>query len=644
MAIVKMSEFQLILLNEHVEPLLEKLQHYKNISFKDISSEETSFFKNKKSAYDFERNRFMREHLTDILNSIKKIEKKQKLKKKSKKQPVLSITFDELIQRCRHIDIEMLLDTYDKYYDASKKTVADFEYYRPWNDNVRMSSEEIVQLSKEKPIIGTVDKKNYDSFTKDLEKIGNTFYMTKSLPDHLNAVVILPGMDKRAQIDIILDKYHFEKRSSKSLQITDDMKELQYQLTQLIEKRKNIEERLGSIGNYREELQLYYEYLNNEMLRYETVEKFLVSETTTRIDGWIFTADKENFVQLLEEVTGDQFAVDIIETPIDSEDVPIKLKNNKLFRAFEGITNMYSLPRYNELDPTPLFTPFYAIFFGMMLGDIGYGLIMGLATILALKFGSFKESTANLIRFLMYLSVPTILIGWAYGSFFGGLIPVKGLLDINKDFMTVLIFSICFGIFHLFIGLAIKGYLFVKWKQPWYVLFDVIFWYLALGGAIILISQMFTPLLEPYSQIGKIILLIGMIGIVLTNGRDAKTPFGKLASGLYSLYGMTGYIGDVLSYSRLMALGLAGASIGFAFNLIVEMLSGFGVIGVIAGAIVFVGGHTFNLGISGLSSYVHSARLTYVEFFGKFYSGGGKRFHEFRSPNTYINIIQEEDK
>ncbi|MGY3748604.1 V-type ATP synthase subunit I [Vagococcus acidifermentans] len=640
MAIVKMSEFQLILLNEHVEPLLEKMQFYGNISFKDISGEATTFFQKEKSDYNFERNRFMREHLKDILASIKLIEKKQK---KRRKQPLLSISFSELVRRCQHIDIELLLDTYDKYYDVSKGMIEGYDSYRPWTENVRMRSADIVALSKEKAIIGTIESADGKKFAAELQKVGDTFFMTKPSSAQTHIVVILPGTRKRTQIDIILDKYHFQRRSSKSLQISDDIKELHDQLNQLIEKRKNIEETLGNIGNYREELQLYYEYLNNEMLRYETSEKFLKSADTTRIDGWIFTSETEKFIQLLEDITDNHFVVDITETPSDSEDVPIKLKNNRLVQAFEGITNMYSLPKYNEVDPTPLFTPFYAIFFGMMLGDVGYGLLMGLVTFLVLKFGTFKEGTANFIRFLMYLSVPTTLIGWAYGSFFGGVVPIKGILDINKDFMTVLVFSICFGLFHLFFGLAVKGYLFFKWKHPWYILFDVIFWYMALGGAIILVSQMFTPLLAPYTQVGWIILIVGMVGIVLTNGRDAKTPFGKLASGLYSLYGITGYIGDVLSYSRLMALGLAGASIGFAFNLIVEMLSGFGIIGMLAGAIVFVGGHAFNMGISGLSSYVHSARLTYVEFFDKFYTGGGKRFHEFRSPNTYINITREED-
>lgn len=643
MAIVKMSEFNLLVMNEHVDQLLKELQLYKNVTFKDLSQEADQFYGTYDNGYDFERNRFIQSRLQDVLNSVTEFEKKHRKKGKPlEKLNVMSLSFEELTERCQHIDIERLLDTYDKYYDVAKKVVDGFTLYRPW-DHQKMNREALLKLSKEKAIIGTVEQKHVKTLEKELQKIATVFFMHRPQNDEQELFVLIPQEGTSTQIEIILDKHHFQLRSASSLGIDGDVQVMKEQVTHLIEKHQNIEKRLSTIGNYREELQLYYEYLQNEELRYRTKLSFLNSEQVTQMAGWIFTEDIKRFNHLLEQTTHDTYFVEITDVPLEATDVPIKLKNNKLVRAFEGITNMYSLPRYNELDPTALFTPFYAIFFGMMLGDVGYGLLMGIGTFALIKLGNLKESTENFLQFLLFLSLPTIICGWIYGSFFGGLIPIKGLIDINKDFMFVLIFAICFGIFHLFVGLGIKAYLFIRMGKPLYALFDVGFWYLTLSGAIILISQMFTPLLAPYTTIGWVIMIIGMVGIVLTNGRDAKTIFGKFASGLYSLYGLSNYIGDVLSYSRLMALGLAGASIGVAFNMIVEMLSGFGVFGIIAGFIVFIIGHTFNLGISGLSAYVHSARLTYVEFFGKFYTGGGKRFEEFRSKNTYININQEDN-
>lgn len=643
MAIVKMSEFNLLLMNDHVDEVLQELQLYKNVSFKDLRQTGDKEFKAVHNTYDFERNRFIQERLKDVLNSVSEFEKKHRKKGKPlEKLNVISLSFEELNERCQHIEIEQLLNTYDKYYDVAKEVIEGYTFYRPW-DHQKMKGRILEELHQTKPIIGTIAQKDVKACANELKKIGEVFFMYRDQNEDQAIFVLLPLKEHRAEVEIVLDKYHFQFRSASSLGIKVDIEKVLEHLDQLIEKRTNIDKRLGTIGNYREELQLYYEYLQNEELRYRTKLSFLNSSDVTQIAGWIFTEDIEKFNQLLNSKTEGIYYLEIEEVPLDSTDVPIKLKNNKFVSAFEGITNMYSLPRYYEIDPTALFTPFYAIFFGMMLGDIGYGLIMGIVTFLLIQKNNLKATTENFLRFLMYLSVPTIFWGWVYGSFFGGLIPVKGLIDINQDFMLILIFAICFGIFHLFVGLGIKAYLYFRMGHPWLALFDVGFWYLTLAGAIILISQMFTDILSPYSQIGWIIMIVGMVGIILTNGREAKTLFGKFASGLYSLYGLSNYIGDVLSYSRLMALGLAGASIGVAFNMIVAMLSGFGFFGIIAGFIVFMIGHSFNLGISGLSAYVHSARLTYVEYFSKFYTGGGKRFEEFRSKNTYININQEDN-
>lgn len=644
MTIVKMSDFELLVLNEQVDQLLEAFQRYQNISFDDLKDKQDEVFHPYQSDYDFERNHFIQERLQSILQSVDVFEKKFSKKKKKallEKLNVKDITFSELNERCANIDIEGLLAKYDQYYDVARKVVEGYTCHHPWKKKA-MTESELLSLNQQKTMIGTVDKKVKKDVLRELKKCEDVFFLYREEGDKV-IFILVPSADCQSTVEIILDKYHFEKRSANSLRIEQVVSQMRQQLENMIEKQKTIDHRLLTIGHYREELQLYYEYLQNEELRYQTKHKFLTSGQVTKIAGWIFTRQTEEFTQLLTENLGDHYVLAVKSTPINSKEVPIKLENNALNRPFEGITNMYSLPRYNELDPTPLFTPFYAIFFGMMLGDVGYGLLMGILGGLTLAFVNLKESTANFVRFITYLSVPTVIWGWIYSSCFGGLVPIQGLIDINKDFMFVLVFAICFGILHLFIGLGIKAYMYIREGQWLYALFDVGFWYMTLIGAIILVSQMFTDLLVPYTTVGWWLLILGMIGILLTNGREAKTPIGKLASGFYSLYGLSNYIGDVLSYSRLMALGLAGASIGVAFNMITEMLAGFGAIGVVAGMIIFLIGHTFNLGISGLSAYVHSARLTYVEFFGKFYEGGGRKFIPFRSPNTYVNIKEEDE-
>lgn len=638
MAIVKMTEFQCYVLNEELHEVLCALQAFKNVTFKDISDQEDTPFLAAKTDYDFEKNQYQQDHIKQILASFEKYAKMQKRNKKnlSNNFGVMQLTYQELQQRAETIDIEFLLTNYDENYDAQHSTVEGFETYRPWN-NQRIDGDKLEELLNSKIIIGTVDKDKYVQFEKDLLESRLVFFMKKESGSEM--IYVIKGLDDdKERIDIAADKVDFNLRSAKSLHITQEVALMEASLENLIEKRQTMDARYGNIGHFLEELKIYYEYLRNEEYRYQMISRFLQSDHITVFSGFIETDRVDEFESLIESVTKGISHVSLTKAASDSREVPIKLNNNRIFRPFELITNMYSQPRYNELDPTPFLMPFYALFFGMMLADVGYGLLMGILTFTALKLINMKQSTKQMMTFLMILSVPTIIWGCVYGSFFGGLIPMRGLLDVQRDFNFVMVISLAFGVVHLFFGLALKGYLYLRDHKPWYVLFDVVFWYAALIGAIVLVSGMFTDVLKSYNSIAMILMIAGMAGIVLTNGREAKTIPGKFASGLYSLYGMTNYVGDIVSYTRLMALGLAGASIGMAFNLIVQMVSKMGIFGILGGALIFMIGHGFNMFISGLSAYVHSARLTYVEFFGKFYVGGGKPFIDFRAKPTYIEI------
>ncbi|MEL7597975.1 MAG: V-type ATPase 116kDa subunit family protein, partial [Clostridiaceae bacterium] len=191
---------------------------------------------------------------------------------------------------------------------------------------------------------------------------------------------------------------------------------------------------------------------------------------------------------------------------------------------------------------------------------------------------------------------------------------------------------IVFGVIHILVGLGMKAYVLIRDKKYIDAVFDVGLWYVSLAG----IFMMFSP---NFKGTGKVLMIIGFVGLVLTQGRDAKSIGGKIGGGIYGLYGITGYIGDIVSYSRLLALGLAGGFIANAFNLMINLIPGSGRI--IAGPIIFIGGHIFNLGINALGAYVHTSRLQYLEFFNKFYEGGGKKFTPFKSVNKFINITNK---
>jgi V/A-type H+-transporting ATPase subunit I len=263
---------------------------------------------------------------------------------------------------------------------------------------------------------------------------------------------------------------------------------------------------------------------------------------------------------------------------------------------------------------------------------------MLLGTFLVLKYFNLKEKTKAFIKFFYYLSFSVLIWGFLYGSIFGGIIPLKGVFEPATDYNTLLILSIIFGFIQIYYGLALKAYIAIRDKKYMDALFDVGFWYVALTGAIVYLLNMVLDLPEVTKTISFWAMIAGMVGIVATGGREAAGAVGKVGGGLYSLYGITGYVGDFVSYSRLMALGLAGGFIAGAVNMMAGMVADKGPIGFVAAIVIFIFGQTFNLGLSFLGAYVHSIRLIFVEFFSKFYEGGGKKFRDFRSKPKYINL------
>ena len=216
------------------------------------------------------------------------------------------------------------------------------------------------------------------------------------------------------------------------------------------------------------------------------------------------------------------------------------------------------------------------------------------------------------------------------------------------DPMRMLMFSMLVGIIQIFTGLALCGYQLLRQKRVKDAIYDVAFWYLLVGGLIfaLLSSDMFSQIAKMdklpaiFGTVGGVCAAIGAIGILLTGGRESKNPVKRLLKGAYALYNVTGYLGDILSYSRLLALGLATGVIAEVINSMAVMAGG-GVVGFIAFLIIFVFGHTVNIGINLLGAYVHTNRLQFVEFFGKFYSGDGRKFAPFADHTKYFKIREE---
>ncbi|MCL2498026.1 MAG: V-type ATP synthase subunit I, partial [Symbiobacteriaceae bacterium] len=311
-----------------------------------------------------------------------------------------------------------------------------------------------------------------------------------------------------------------------------------------------------------------------------------------------------------------------IRVPEDEEEPPILLQNHPLIEPFEGVISLFSLPKYREADPNLVMGISYWILFGMMLADAGYGLVLGVLTFGLLRIYSPPEGRKSLIWMLALCSISTTIWGVLFGGYFGEALFPPLMFSPMDNPINALILCYGLGFMHILTALTMKIMGMVKQGQALDAFFDVGMWIFVLVGAVLFA-------VPGLAFLAPVVFGFGIAGIILTHGRSNNGIIGKLMGGLGSLYGITGYLADILSYSRLFALGLTGGVIAMVFNIIGGLILEIPAVGIPVGVILLVTLHAVNLVLSTLSSYVHTGRLQFIEFFGKFYEGGGRAFKPF---------------
>ncbi len=413
---------------------------------------------------------------------------------------------------------------------------------------------------------------------------------------------------------------------------------------------EKLNQELSSLGKKLPDVQMAWDSTKLSIDRGHAEQNLLRTQETFVTEGWVPQRRKDEVEKALAEYT----CFYEFREPGPEEEFPVLLKNNKFVEPFEAITEMYALPNSRSMDPNPFMAPFFFVFFGMMLSDAGYGLVLAIAGLLGAKYLDMGVNGKKLLKMLGYCGISTVFWGALYGSWFGDAIPkitevffgnrvqVPMLLDPLTNPMPILIMAFVVGYIHILVGMGLKAYLMIRRGHAIDALFDVGFWYFVLIGLVIFAGGQMVLGNLMVASIGKWLAIAGAVGLVLTQGRDKKNPFMKVANGVLSLYDITSYFSDLLSYSRIMALGLATGVIAQVVNTM-GTLPGANIIGAIVFVLVFLLGHVLNLAINALGSYVHTSRLQYVEFFGKFFEGGGEAFRPLRPATKYVYVNNQEE-
>ncbi len=433
----------------------------------------------------------------------------------------------------------------------------------------------------------------------------------------------------------------------------DNIRAIDNRLAALEREEREHRERVASFADRRESLRRCADRSVQEIGREESKARLVDTQAAFYLDGWL-PADQ---LPRVEEALAPYPCAYETADPTQDEypEVPVKLKNNIFDRCMNVITEMYSLPAYDGIDPNPLMAPFFIFFFGFMMADMGYGILMIAASLVVLLKMKPREGTRNFMELVFWCGISTFLIGALTGGFFGDFIPqlltlinpdstfkMPALFTPLDDTVAIMVGSIAMGVIQIFTGMTVSAVRKIKDGNFIDALFSEFTWWIILAGvALLAVSAMG---IAPFpAAVGAAVTIAGFLMLAVGGTRKAR-GFGKVTSFIGLVYnGVTGYFSDSLSYIRLMALMLSGSVIASVFNTLGATVGTVPVIGIVLFIVISMVGNALNMALNLLGCYVHDLRLQCLEFFNRFYKEGGKPYRPLAIQTKYTDIIKEEN-
>jgi len=495
---------------------------------------------------------------------------------------------------------------------------------------------------------GQIRKRDLEEFVEEIRNHLADISIVKETPQYTFFIVIA-HKESSGEIRGVFSKYNVNIFNLEKFSGTpkEELSAIDNRINNLLRMKDRVLEEIGQKGEgLLNALYILYDNYQNDLIRYEHLSRATHTENMFLITGWIREKDSPVIKDTLERRFKDLYIV--MSPPGPDDNPPVALENNSFVHPFEVVTGIYGYPNSREFDPTPFLAPFFAVFFALCLTDAAYGIILAILSAYLYRNLIIERQRKKLLQLLFICGLFTIGVGAITGGWFGNvseafrflafLEPLRKrliLFDPLKDPITFLALSLALGFIQIIFGLFIKMILNIKRQHYREAIFDQLFWILFLLAIVITAGTLALESLRYLNKPAMYFTLIMAVALVATQGRHQKSIFLKITSGLGSLYSVISYLSDVLSYSRLLALGLATGVIATVVNELVKTFSGIPVLGAIIGIVIFVGGHLFNLIINAFGAFVHSSRLQFVEFFGKFFEGGGREFNPLRKIRTY---------